>query len=64
MDQREESIWNVLRMSVIEVRSFKVFRRKLDTFPNKKKAEKYRVSDNTQWGGERAPIAFPLSEKA
>lgn len=51
-------------MSVIEVRSFKEFRRKRDTFPNKKKAEKYRVSDNAQWGGERAPLAFPLTEKA
>lgn len=34
-DQRETSIWNTLPTSVIEVRSFKEFRRKLDTIPNK-----------------------------
>lgn len=34
-DQREAGIWNTLPTSVMEVRSFEEFRRKLDTFPNK-----------------------------
>lgn len=55
-DQREAGIWNTLPTSVMEVRSFEEFRRKLDTFPNKGRL-KNGVSDNARQGGKGRGLA-------